>query len=233
MMTLKQLRLIIACLLLSVASYQVQAKPKFPTPPSANITKIGDKMVVNGIAMDIRLFASKDSAEEVLSFYRGFWPEGSEKKPGFTETDALAPWRIITRVEDGYLMTVQVKPAKQKGSSGYLSLSRLPNPEKAPELGKDFPKMRGTYVVNDIQSKDLAKKGRTIVMLNQASVNTNANFYKDHFLNSGWSSEMDKQLSGGNTHTLRFRNGNQNVSIVVQKGSRTSITAQVIKEGLF
>lgn len=232
-MTIKQLNLFIACLLLSIASAQVQAKPKFPAPPGSNITKIGDEMVVNGLPMDIRLFASKNSSEEILSYYRNFWPEGSKEKPGFTETDALAPWRIITRVEDGYLMTVQVKPAKKKGSSGYLSISRLPNPDKAPDLGKDFPKMRGTYVINDIRSKDLAKKGRTLIMMNQASVGTNANFYRNHFLNDGWSSEMDKEISGGNTHTLRFRSGNQNVSIVIQRGSKTSIMAQVEKEGLF
>ena len=215
-------------------SFSATAKPKFPTPPNSNITVISDKMVVNGIPMNIKLFASKESAGEILDYYRRVWPEGTKKQPGYTETGALAPWRILTRVEDGYLMTVQVKPAENnKGSSGYLAISKLPQPDKAPDLGKDFPKMRGTHVVNDIQSKDLAKRGRTIMMMNQASVNTNANFYKNYYENLGWASEMDKTVSGGQTHSLRFRDGNQSVSIVIHAGQRTSITAQIIKEGLF
>lgn len=185
--------------------------------------------------MDIRLFGSRKSAEEVLAYYRRIWPEGNERKPGYSETNALAPWQIITYVEDGYLMTVQVtKATKSEGSSGYLAMSRMPALDRGPpELGSGFPKMRGTYVANDIQSKDLMKKGRTIIMLNRASVSTNANFYRDHYLNLGWQTEMDKSISGGNVHTLRFRNGSKNVSIVINKGDKTIITAQINKEGLF
>lgn len=219
--------------LLSITA--VQAKPRFPPPPDSTVTLIGDSMVVNGIAMDIRIFGSRSTPEEVLDFYRDYWPDGTEDQPGYTETNAMPPWRIITRVENGYLMTVQVQQAqKSDGSTGYLGMSRMPDlDEDAPVLGKGFPKMRGSYVANDIRSKDLAKKGRTIVLMNRASVRTNANFYRDHFLNLGWASEMDKEISGGNVHTLRFRNGNKNVSIVINRGDKTVVTAQITKEGLF
>jgi len=117
---------------------------------------------------------------------------------------------------------------------GKLFMSRMPKLDgAAPDLGKGFPKMRGSYVANDIRSSDLAKKGRTIIMMNAASVTTNANFYRDHYLNQGWQTEMDMPISGGNVHTLRFRNGNKNVSIVINKGEKTIITAQINKEGLF
>jgi hypothetical protein len=213
----------------------VQARPDFPPPPDSTVSKVGDSIVLNGIAMDIRLFGSRKSPGEVLAFYRDHWPEGSQDQPGYVETDAMPPWRIITRVEDGYLMTVQVQAAKKSdGSTGYLGISRMPDLDEAPpELGRGFPKMRGSYVANDLQSKDLAKKGRTIVLMNGASVRTNANFYRDFYLNSGWSAEMDKEISGGNIHTLRFRNGNRNVSIVINGGGTTVVTAQITKEGLF
>ncbi|MDX1519397.1 MAG: hypothetical protein R3318_04690 [Gammaproteobacteria bacterium] len=213
----------------------VQAKPKFPPPPDSNITRVGDSIVYNGIAMDIRIFGSRNSPAEVIDYYRRIWPEGDENNPGYSVTNALQPWQIITYVKNGYLMTVQVQPAKNsKGSTGYLGLSRMPELDRGPpELGSGFPKMRGSYVANDIQSKDLVKKGRTIILMNRASVRTNANFYRDHYLNQGWTAEMDREISGGNVHTLRFRKGDKNVSIVINKGDKTIVTAQINKEGLF
>lgn len=227
--------LLILFLFASIWPMLLQAKPKFPPPPHSHITKIGDSMTYNGIPMEIRLFGSRETAREVIDYYKGIWPKGDENNPGYSVTTALAPWTIITYVKKGYLMTVQVAPAeKSKGSSGYLAISRMPAADAGPpDLGNGFPKLRGSFVANDIQSKDLIKKGRTIILSNSASVGTNANFYRDHYLNQGWQTEMDKAIAGGQIHTLRFRSGSKNVSIVINGGEHTSITAQITKEGMF
>ena len=166
-------------------SGQVFSAPKFPPPPDSKIGRIGDDMIVNGVPMDIRQFTSKKSVEDVLQFYRDFWPQGTEKEPGYTETDALTPWRIITRVENGYLMTIQVTEEGDRGSSGLLGMSRLPDPENLPKIGKGFPKLNGSYVANDIQSRDIGKEGRTLQISNRYSVERNANFYRSHFEGQG------------------------------------------------
>ncbi len=210
----------------------VWAAPKFPAPPDATAGMLGEAMVVNGIPMHIRQFVSNKSVHEVLEYYRQFWPKGTEEKPGYTETDILTPWKIITRVEDGYLMTVQVTEQGEKGSHGLLGMSKLPNPDRdLPELGKDFPRMRGSTVFNDIQSKDIGKQGRTLQLSNPFSVESNANFYRDHFTNQGWAVDMDKDFSS-NGHAQRFSNGNQNVIITINKGKNGSvIVAQTEKTG--
>jgi hypothetical protein len=193
------------------------ADPKFPPPPDSTIGKLGESMIVNGIAMDIRQFVSNRSVEQVLEFYRQYWPAGTEEKPGYTETDILEPWNIITRVEDGYLMTVQVTSSNGRGSSGLLGMSRLPDPEKLPELGKGFPKMRGSHVLNDVMTEDIGKHGRTLQMTNQASVENNTNFYRNHYVNQGWGIDLDQAISGGDTHSLRFSQGKKNVNIVIHR----------------
>lgn len=213
-----------AALLLCFVTGIVFAVPDFPPPPDAMVGLVGESMVVNGIPMHIRQFASKRSVLDVLDFYRQYWPKGTEKKPGYTETDALAPWQIITRVEDGYLMTVQVTEDGDQGSSGLLGLSKLPDPENdLPVLGRDFPAMRGSKVFNDIESKDLGKQGRTLQIFNHFSVETNANFYRDHYSNHGWNIEMDKGFSGGNSHAQRFSNGDRHVIITIQKSRDGSV----------
>lgn len=196
------------------------AAPKFPPPPDSTIGKLGESMIVNGVPMDIRQFVSRRSVEQVLEFYRQYWPAGTEEQPGYTETDILEPWNIITRVEDGYLMTVQVTGNDGRGSSGLLGMSRLPDPERLPELGKDFPKLKGSHVMNDVMTKDIGKHGRTLQLANRATVENNANFYRNHYVNQGWGVAMDQVISGGDTHTLRFSQGKKNVNIVIHKAEK-------------
>lgn len=222
----KYLLLILACTIPGTGVAKPDF-PDFPPPPDSTVGRPAENMVMNGIPMDVRQFVSKRSVSEVLEFYREHWPEGTEEKPGYTETDVLDPWRIITRVEDGYLMTIQVTESGDRGSSGLLAISRLPNPGKLPELGEGFPKLRGSYVMNDILSKDLGKEGRTLQIANDYSVQHNANYYRDHYANYGWGKEMDQSISGGDTRSLRFSNGKSSVTIVIHKTSEGSlITAQ-------
>ncbi len=199
------------------------AAPKFPPPPGSKIGLIAESMVFNGIEMDVRQFNSKRSVEDVLEFYREYWPAGTEKQPGYTETDALEPWQLITRVEDGYLMTVQVTAAGQRGSTGLLGMSKLPNPEKLPKLGKNIPKMSGSRVFNDIKTKDIGKDGRTVALLNDFTVENNANFYRDYYTGHGFGLDMDRSVSGGDAHAQRFSKRGEVVTIVISKTAEGTV----------
>ena len=199
------------------------AAPKFPPPPGSKIGLIAEHMVINGIEMNVRQFNSKRSVEEVLEFYREFWPKGTEKEPGYTETDALEPWQIITRVEEGYLMTVQVTAAGQKGSSGLLGISKLPDPENLPKLGKKIPKMSGSKVFNDIKTKDIGKNGRTVALVNDFTVQNNANFYRDYYTSQGYQLDLDKTVSGGDSHAQRFSQRGDVVTIVISKAAEGTV----------
>jgi len=140
-----------------------QARPRLPAPPDTTVESVGENMTVNGIPMDIREFVSEQGSGVVLDFYRNFWPRGTLAQPGFTETDALPPWRILTRVDDGFLMTVQVTDDPGGGSRGYLAISRLLNPDHEPRIGAGFPVMQGSVVYNDVVSNDPGKAGRTAI----------------------------------------------------------------------
>ncbi len=205
----------------------VLAAPKFPPPPGSKIGLITESMVFNGVEMNVRQFNSKRSVEEVLEFYREFWPKGTEKEPGFTETDALEPWQLITRVEEGYLMTVQVTAAGRKGSTGLLGMSKLPDPENLPKLGNKIPKMSGSRVFNDIKTRDPVKNGRTVALLNDFTVENNANFYRDYYTGYGYGLDLDKSVSGGDSHAQRYSQRGKVVTIVINKTAEgTVVVAQ-------
>ena len=135
--------------------------------------------------------------------------------PGFTETDAMAPWHLITRIEDGYLMTAQFQQADQGGSWGYLAISPLPDKDaKAPEKGKGFPFMPRSQVLSEMKTDDPGQKARTMVASNDHSVNSNIAFYRNHFLSQGWTMETDRNLTPGRLHSLVFKSNRKRITIM-------------------
>ena len=225
--------LISTALILMLVSLPVTAMPKLPAPPGAQVTLISKKMEVNGFLMQIRHFISNQDVESVLDFYRRHWPKIENDKPGYTETDAVPPWKIITRAKGKYLMTVQVMPKGDKSSTGYIAISILPDPGNLPIMGKDFPKMRGSTFINDIKSGDIGKKGRTLSLFNYYSTQRNASFYKDHYLNSGYNIEMDRALKAKSSHSIIFRKRNEHVSLSINETTKgfTVVVAQIVDEG--
>jgi len=209
------------------------AAPKFPPPPQAKIGLLGDNLVINGIPTDIRQFATPKSLTDVVEFYKELWEGDDEKQPEYTVTKALPPWTIVTHLENDYVLTVQVASDGKRGSSGYLAISPL-IPDDQAKPGKGFPMMRGSKVINEIFSNDGGKKGRTLVFRNTKSLQSNSNFYRQHYEKQGWAVEMDNELFKGKTHSLRFRNSNKHVTLVlkIDRGA-TIITSQSVTESSF
>lgn len=213
--------LLFAGLLLCFSSSQLlfAGAPDFPPPPGAAVEWVGQNVEVNGIKSAIRAFHSKKSIEDVVEFYRHEWKKPVAKdKPGFMETINAAPWYIISRIEDGYLLTVQVQVQEndQSASWGYLSISPLPGARNKPkQFGAGVPKIPGSYVINEMKSDDPGKEATTVIISNTNSVNGNAAFYRQHYQGKGWSTETDRKLGSREAHSLVFKNRRSRVTIMV------------------
>ncbi len=210
------LRLFAALLLSTCAMAALAARaPDFPSPPEARVEWVSRDMEINGIPSEVRAFYSRQSVKEVRKFYRRTWAKGEKGGPGFTETDAMKPWLLLTRVEDGYLMTMQVQKADRGGSWGYLARSKLPNPKDLPAMGENVPSMRGSRVMNDVKTRDPGQKGRTVLIANRHSLSSNINFYRNHYLNDGWTLDIERSLDGASMHMLAFKRRLRQVRIMI------------------
>jgi len=221
-----------------VLSHPALAKaPEFPAPPDSAVEWVAQDIEMNGNKTAIRAFHSKDSIEKVVKFYRKEWKRPPKKGvPGFMETIDAAPWYIITRVEDDYLLTVQVQVQKndKNASWGYLSISPLPNGSgKGPaELGSSTPKMPGSHVLNEMKSNDPGKKASTLIIANEHSLGSNAAFYKNHYQGRGWTTETD--LNSQDVQTLVFKTRRERVTIMLLKdGSGTRAVVNSVKNSVF
>ena len=199
----------------------VIAAPLFPAPPDANVEWVGRNMEVNGIRSDIRAFNTDKSISKVINFYTKEWDEPVDKgMPGYIiESEAMAPWTVISRIEDGYLMTVQTMETNRGGAWGYLSLSPLPGKDSPPELGMDFPKMHDSHVIQEVKHDDPGKKARTLVLANSHSVDSNINFYRNHYRGEGWNVESDYELAPGKMHSMVFKSNREQINIMVMGDS--------------
>ncbi len=198
---------------------------------------VGKNLEVNGIKSAVRSFHTRKSIEKVVEFYRREWKRPVAKDmPGFMETIDAAPWYIISRVEDGYLLTVQVQVKKndKSGSWGYLSMSPLPGKNNSiSELGKGTPKMSGSHVLSEMKSNDPGKKARTMIISNSHSVSSNVTFYRNHYQSKGWTVETDRDLGQGKVHTLVFKTRSNRITMMLMKDKEaTRIVINLVTHSL-
>lgn len=212
-------RLTAIALLLPAAA---QALPDFPAPPRSEVKWVSKDMVMNGIATEVRQFYSKWNMEKITEFYKEEWQYLDGKQPGYTESAAMAPWHLVTRIEDGYLMNVQYQPADDGGTWGYLAVSRLPSKDAAPNPDDKPPAMRRSRVMSSVKTDDVGQSGKSYVLRNDYSLSSNVDFYRSYFKRRGYGVQADRELKRGTVHTLAFRNRLKEVTIVITGDHRES-----------
>lgn len=202
--------------LLSVAS--AARPPEFPAPANAKVSSVAEQMTIAGRSMAVRAFVTDDSVEDVVEFYKNAWHEPPvDGAPGCAiESEALAPWTLITRVEDDYVMTAQVMERTPKGAFGFLALGRLPEPGAKPVTPPAPPSMQGSEVLSNITSRDAGKQAQTAMLANDKSLASNVSFYRGYY--QDWRVDTDKEVSRGKMHALAFTRGREQVVITIQGG---------------
>ncbi len=209
----------------------VSADADFPPPPDATVVNISSSTTSIGMQLQIRRFQVDMSLEEVLSFYRTFWKDGS------AEAD-MSGWKMIGSRQGNHYLNVQVKPNGRNKSWGFLSVSDLPqrldNKNYSVQMGGRFPMMSGSQILDDQLSDDIGKEGRTLLIVNKFTPKSNLNFYRKHYRNQGWNIVMDEQTQPRSTgFALYVNKGQQSVGITVNKlDGQTSIVANHVKRGL-
>lgn len=226
---------VVLCFVFGLASAPTFARPPdFPAPRGANVSKISDNMVTQGRQMSVRGFTTRDSLDQVVKFYKDLWRKPPSKRAPAVAYDAetLAPWHLLTRVEDGYVMTVQIQPTDDKGTFGYLALGKLPEPGEGPIQLPPPPSMDGSVVLSNVQHDDPGKKAQTSMLANTYSVASNLSFYRDKY--SDWRKDIDQAMGHNSIYALAFRRGREEVIITIQGSAGGSqIVVNSVRHDLF
>lgn len=211
------------------------AGPRFDPPPRATVEWVAPDTQAEGMQLQIRRFEVPSmTVEDVLKFYRQKWKELA------AETE-LPPWQMIGTKQGGEYWNVQVQPRSDGGAWGFLSVSDLPDMiDKGKPIGsnatkgtgKNFPMMGGSVVISDLSQKDIGSTGRTLLLENDFSVSSNANFYRNYYESRGYNTMADQADARANSHVLVMNKMNKGVSVTINKvEGKTSIVANEVKSG--
>ncbi|MBF0265293.1 MAG: hypothetical protein HQL46_08470 [Gammaproteobacteria bacterium] len=201
----------------------------FPAPKGAQVQWVSDETNLNGIKLKGRRFTSTQSVEEIINFYRDLW----EQKIAQTE---FGEWILLSHKNEELLYTVQVKKGNDGGSTGLLGVSDIAESmkiENRKELAKNFPKLHGSQVINDMKMNDPGKDGKLIYLTNKLSVSSNVNYYKNHYKNNDWTVTVDKSLGFSAPHTLVFAKGKDRINMIIaRKDGQTNVVANIVNKKL-
>lgn len=218
---------LIVCFSMPVKSDEI------PAPPDSQVSSISTSVTSLGLHMKISKFVSDSSVDEVLQFYKDYWKDEAAES-------TMLPWKMIGTRQGDEFLNVQVQAGDRDKSWGYLSRSDLPKQldDKTYSMpnarSANFPMMSGSRVMDDQYSNDPGKKGRTLLLENDFSANTNHTFYRNHFKNKGWDIVMDEATSKRNSsYALFVRKGSKTVAVTIAKlNNKTSIVANEVTKGL-
>ncbi len=206
--------------------------PDFPAPDYATVVVVSDNMTMNGVNMVTWEISAPKEVEEVLDFYRKKWKgkKGSDKK-GYVE-NKFDQWNIITKQIKDRLFTVQLI-SNGLGSVGYLAISNLPEANIDPEkLGAGFPTLDGSRIMNDITTDDVSKRARTVIATNDKSVETNANYYINHYKGKGWRIVTATQIPDKNQAVLMLEKGGSSLNMTISKNPNNETMIFSVQEDI-
>ena len=199
--------------------------PAFPAP-SGQVAMVAESMQINGVPMTIKELSSKEPPQAVLQFYRQRWKGnrfGSFEYP-------LDGWLGAIATMDGQCFyTVQVQPGGQ-GSRALLAVSGRRNPSGR-NPGAGFPKMSGSKIFNDMDHRDGVKTARTVMLSNDFSVTSNANYYREALAADGWTALIDRPVDTprGKQYVMVMKRGVEEASLTIgQSGSGTAVIANIV-----
>jgi hypothetical protein len=151
-----------------------------------NAETVASGMSYNGAGLDISKIRSSASRDEVIKAYLIKW-RSTHAEPLDAKVIRSGNWEIVSKIIGVCLHTVQIDK-RSHDTSGYVSVKSLDADRQSQisVVGKSLPKPYGSQVLSDIFHNDPGKKARTLMIVNNFSVEANADFYLRNFGGDGW-----------------------------------------------
>ncbi len=220
--------LALASLLVALASPRAAAASSpgsLALPHGASIELVADDLVQHGRALTVATFRSPDGVEEVLDFYRAAWPP-IDDRPGHVENEA-GPWRIVSRLENGTNVALQLQASAGGGSEGLLSFMDITGAGSV-EPGPPVPP--GGQLLSTTAGDGIAGRVRTHVVSAIGRAGEVAAFYRDELAREGWHTVSDRD--GRGTAVLMLTRRGARAELVVAEmpdGTSTAVLNEIEK----
>jgi hypothetical protein len=202
--------------------------PNVEFPETAQVEIVADQMHYNGYPMKTWVVKDKRSLMVMADFFKKQWQTDSER----FDARMFNGDYVINSLQPPYLLTARI--AQQYGSViAYVGITKNMDDSQLAKVNRNkFPKPNGATVLSDIQSHDLYKQGRTVILSSTQSLSSNYHYYRNHFQQRGWiatTTILDPQAGKA---ALQMSQGTDSVDISFDsKDSQIYIVANQVTQG--
>lgn len=192
-----------------------------PTPAMTRLTIVAQRMVVNGLPMNIVELHSPRPRAALLQWYERRWTLANGKLHYILYR--IGPWKVIARKQGTCFDTVQLEN-DGSGSVGLIGVS-MPAIAMNPHRGFSFPKAYGSQMILNLISDDSGKLGETWLLMSSGGVMQNARFYLDRLHERGWAAQLGQRVTSRRGHdaVLMFQKGNRTAQMVIEPAANGSL----------
>ena len=177
----------------------------FPLGPGMATSRVSDNMQWNNLPMNVHLFRSDASLEQVQLFYQNRWE-------GAVDASTFGPWQQITHINEDCMMMVQMQ-GDERHSFGRLLLVNPPEAEASQRpLGEGVPIPPEAVVVSDLQSQDRFRDGQLVMLASSENLETSRDWYLNELPRHGW--QLNQNTQQANDATLLYSKGHEQLSVV-------------------
>ncbi|MFT5235205.1 MAG: hypothetical protein ACI8SK_000320 [Shewanella sp.] len=216
---------------ISIFSAQSYASdwPEIEFPESAQVEVVADNMRYHGYPMKTWVVTDKQSQMMTANFFKKQWQEDSER----FDARMFNGDYVINSMQPPYLLTARISQTYD-GVVTYVGITKDVSDDELAKVNKlKFPKPNGATVISDIQSQDIFKQGRTLILSSPQSLSANYHYYRRHFQQRGWLENSAILDINAGKAVLQMSQGTNLVDISFNiKKSKVYIVANQVTEGL-
>ncbi|MFK8084142.1 MAG: hypothetical protein AB8B97_27980 [Granulosicoccus sp.] len=207
-----------------MADNPVAVLDRLPTPAGATVQMVTSDSVHNGMPIAIATFNSAQANDSVISFYRDQWNNNdSDKPPGFVES-ALPDWQLISRVNQGFNIVVQLHSQAQDGAAGFISVMSI-NATATAEEHDEFADLKP---LSSHRSVDGVDTSLMRVYASPSSVSLTHQRYRKRLVNRGWQIVSDSDIESHRVTVLARDQSRLELSIVASRDYGSVVVAHQV-----
>lgn len=199
--------------------------PQLPLPQHANVESIGERVVLNGVPMQIHRIVSRQNPKRLQQFY--------QRHLGSNHTvTEMGGGVLIAQGRGQHFITVRITPLSNGLSETLTTVSDVgaAKANHGRPLGISLPAQ--SKVLSDMESFDQGKTARQLVYQNQHSIDSNINHLVDVLKQRGYQLQpINAQHADRNT--LLFAGNKREARLVVmpsEQGNNVVLTMEQSQE---
>jgi hypothetical protein len=194
--------------------------PSLPFPRHAKVESIGERVVLNGVPMQMHRMLSNEHPLKIQQFYQ------RHLGPRHTKTE-YEGGIILAQGRNQHFITIRISPVAKGVTETLTTVSDVAaaKANQGRALGIQLP--AHSQVLSDMESFDQGKSARQLVYQNQHSMQTNIAFLIEVLKQRGYALQPTSQSANTQDQVLMFDGKQREARLVVhpqEQGSNVVLT---------